>query len=164
MAGSDPQIEASMQRPLDRPQDANDIGPGGGVERLQREPVPRLNPLLLIGLRTHQLRCVVVADTHCPIEGGVLGDGILPLVIELAARPVDVDVALCTLMPIALSRSVLCDPAELPRVVRVQFAIERSVVTLVLRWRVYPFLGCLRAGVLQSQSLLCLVIHLFLLL
>ena len=63
-----------------------------------------------------------------PIEGGVLGDGIVLLVIKLAARPVDVDVPVCTLMLIALDHASFSHPAELPRVFCVQFAIERSIV------------------------------------
>ena len=58
---------------------------------------------------------VVIDDPHSAVQRCLLGNGCLLLIVKLPSWSVDVDVALSAGVLVALDRTVLCDPAELPR-------------------------------------------------
>ena len=72
--------------------------------------------LVYLFLRANGLRSVVIARSDGTVESGVLGDRVLLLVEELAARTVNVDMQVCAGMLIGLHAAGFCAPAEVLRV------------------------------------------------
>ena len=75
------------------------------------------------------------------VEGGVLGDRVLPLVVKLSCRTVNVDVPLRGGVLVALDGSALRLPAEVLGVLGMKLLIQRCIMPMVVGWSVDDLAG-----------------------